>query len=219
MGRTLFITGTDTGVGKTVLACLFVKHLREAGHCVAAFKPLCSGGRDDAIALRKALGNSLPLDVINPWHFRAPLAPLLAARRDGQVVRRSEVVDAGRRLARTADILVVEGAGGLLSPLGEDFNARDLIRDLRAEPILVCPNRLGAVNQALLVMDAFPTPARRQAQVVLVTTARPDSSATTNPVLLREFLKTRPVHVLPRLGSANQSALRKVLRSIVDAKD
>jgi len=81
MKQTLFITGTDTGVGKTVLTALLVKFLRGRGVNAAALKPVCSGDRSDARKLFAVMDGALPLDKINPWHFRAAIAPLLAARR------------------------------------------------------------------------------------------------------------------------------------------
>src|SRR6266496_2869342 len=125
--RILFITGTDTGVGKTVFAVLVTRHLCDRGFYVATLKPVCSGSRDDARLLRDAAGKVLPLREVNPWHFRAPLAPLLAARQEKKRVRLREVRAHIRRVARQFDVVVVEGAGGLLSPLGEDFDSRDLI--------------------------------------------------------------------------------------------
>ena len=92
MKRTLFITGTDTGAGKTVLTALLAQFLRARGVNAAALKPVCSGGRADARALRAAMDGALPLDEINPWHFRAPIAPLLAARRERRHVHLSEVM-------------------------------------------------------------------------------------------------------------------------------
>ena len=125
---TFFITGTDTGVGKTVLTALLARYLRERGVKAAALKPVCSGGRDDARVLHAAMRNgALTLDEINPWHFRAPVAPLLAARRERKRVRLAEVLAHVRAMQKRFDVLLVEGAGGLLSPLGEDFNSRDLI--------------------------------------------------------------------------------------------
>jgi len=198
-----FITGTDTGVGKTVLTVLLARRLRERGVEVRAVKPLCSGGRADARWLRRAQENELALDEVNPWHFRAPLAPRLAARREGARVRLKEVLAWLRPMRSCSDLLLIEGAGGLLSPLGEDFDARRLISALRARPLVVCPNRLGAVNQALLVVAALPPAAARVAQVVLVTQSKPDSSASGNRRLLNEMLGRRRVHLLPRLRAAH----------------
>src|SRR6266705_4632620 len=92
MKQALFITGTDTVVGKTVLAALLIRFLIGRGVNAAALKPVCSGGRDDARTLRAAMDGMLPLDEINPWHFRAPIAPLLAARREERSVTRSQVL-------------------------------------------------------------------------------------------------------------------------------
>src|SRR5471032_2729870 len=117
MKQTLFITGTDTGVGKTVLTALLTRFLRERGINAAALKPICSGSRADARALHAAMNGALTLDEINPWHFRAPIAPLLAARKAGQRVKLSQVRAHIHAMQKRFDVLLVEGAGGLLSPL------------------------------------------------------------------------------------------------------
>jgi dethiobiotin synthetase len=194
-----FITGTDTGVGKTVLTVLLTRHLREKGVRVRAVKPFCSGGREDAEALWTAQAGDLSLDAINPWHFRAPLAPLLAARKERRQVTLAEVVSFLRQSGRAHDVLLVEGAGGLLSPLGEGFSARELIAQTRAVPVIVCPNRLGAVNQARLVVEALPPSAAAQARIVLVGQARPDTSVPSNRLLLQEILGRNRVVELPWL--------------------
>src|SRR5271167_2933423 len=92
MKQMLFITGTDTGVGKTVLTALLTRFLRERGVNAAALKPICSGGRADACVLRAAMDGALSLDEINPWHFRAPIAPMLAARKENRRVKLSQVL-------------------------------------------------------------------------------------------------------------------------------
>ena len=196
----LFITGTDTGVGKTVFAVLLTQQLRARGVRVAALKPLCSGGRGDARAMHEAGGKVLPLDEVNPWHFRSALAPLLAARLEKKRVRLGEVVAYIRHVAKRFEVVVVEGAGGLLSPLGEDFDSRDLIRALAATPILICPNRLGAVNQVLLVVSALPAATARRTQIVLMSGARRGGASRTNAQLLREILGRGRVHEFPRLS-------------------
>src|SRR5882672_12907659 len=106
----LFITGTDTGVGKTVLTSLLARHLRERGVAVAALKPICSGGRADARALHASLDGALTLDEINPWHFRAPLAPLLAARQEQKRVTLREVTSHVRAIASRCEVILIEGA-------------------------------------------------------------------------------------------------------------
>jgi dethiobiotin synthetase len=199
MKQTLFITGTDTGVGKTVLTALLVKFLRGRGVNAAAFKPICSGGRDDARKIFAAMNGVLPLDEINPWHFRAAIAPLLAARRERKRVKISQVVAHIRAMQKRFDILLLEGAGGLLSPLGEKFSSRDLILQLRAMPIVVAQNKLGALNQILLTLEALPENLRAETRVVLVSPRRPDVSTKTNAKLLAEFIDSKKIFLLPRL--------------------
>ena len=197
---TFFITGTDTGVGKTVLTALLARHLRERGVNAAALKPICSGGRGDARALRAAMNGALTLDEINPWHFRAPIAPLLAARRERRQVRLADVLAHVRAMQKRFDVVLVEGAGGLLSPLGGNFDSRDLIAALRATPIVVCPNRLGAVNQVLLTLAALPRSASCRARVVLMSPSKPDAATNTNAGLLAEFFDAKRIFELPWLG-------------------
>jgi dethiobiotin synthetase len=200
MKQTLFITGTDTGVGKTVLTVLLVKFLRERGVNAAALKPICSGNRSDARKIFAAMNGALSLDEINPWHFSAPIAPLLAARRENRKVKLPQVVARVRAMQKRFDILLVEGAGGLLSPLGENFNSRDLILALRAMPIVVAQNKLGAVNQILLTLEALPKNLRAKSRVVLVAPQKPDASTKTNAKLLSKFFDAGKIFLLPRLN-------------------
>jgi len=189
----VFITGTDTGIGKTLFAVLLLKFWRREGVNAAALKPVSSGGRDDARKMFAAMEGALSLDEINPWHFRAAIAPLLAARRERKKVRLAQVTAHVRAMQKRFDALVVEGAGGLLSPLGEDFNSRDLIVALRAMPIIIAPNRLGVVNHVLLTLEALPKKLRAKARVVLMPLRRPDSSAKSNAKLLAEFLDAKQI--------------------------
>ena len=203
MTPVVLIIGTDTGVGKTVLTGLLARQWHAGGVPVAALKPICSGGRADARVLRAALDGALGLDEINPWHFRQALAPRLAARQEGRAVYLVDVVRQVRAAQNRFAVVLVEGAGGLLSPLGEDFDARDLIIALRATPVVVCPNRLGAVNQALLVLAALPPATARRACVVLVSQAQPDRASRTNAELLGEAIGPERVHRLPWLPPAS----------------
>ena len=200
MASIYFITGTDTGVGKTVLTALLVRHLRERGVRVRAVKPFCSGGREDARVLRNAQASEVSLDEINPWHFRAPLAPLLAARREKRKVGQADALRFIRAAASRCETLLIEGAGGLLSPLGEGFDARDLIVALKARPIIVCPNRLGAVNQVRLVLAALPARVAPASKIVLMQTAGSSLATRTNPSLLKELLKGQEAGVIPRIS-------------------
>jgi len=205
MKQTLFITGTDTGVGKTVLTAGLTRHLRERGVQAAALKPVCSGGRGDARGLRAAMKGALALDEINPWHFRAAIAPLLAARAENRRVKLSQVLAHARTMQKRFDVLLIEGAGGLLSPLGEQFDSLDLIKALRATPIIVAPNRLGVINHVLLTLAALPKTGRARAQVVLVSQPNPDASAKNNAKLLAGLTGTA-IFTLPWFGKKFSAA-------------
>jgi dethiobiotin synthetase len=218
MKRIFFITGTDTGVGKTVLTALWTAFLHGRGVKIAAFKPVCSGGREDALALHSALGETLTLAEINPWHFRAPLAPVLAARREQKTVKLAQVCAHIRTRSAGFEIVLVEGAGGLLSPLGEDFDSRDLLLALRAIPIIVAPNRLGVVNHIRLTLEALPKKHRHQARVVLMSPAKPDAATSTNLDLLKDFVPAKKILALPWLGkrfSATQAVRKPQVKSVL----
>ena len=213
--QTLFITGTGTGVGKTVLTALLAEFLRRRGVRVAALKPICSGGRNDALALQRALGGTLPLEEINPWHFRAPVAPLLAARRERKKVGLAAVLRHVRMVRKGFDVTLVEGAGGLLSPLGEGFDSRDLICALNATPIIVAPNKLGVVNHLLLTLEALPLRLRGRAKIVLMSPREPDSATATNAGLLKE-LAPRDVFTMPWLDKHSPFATAgRILAALV----
>ena len=199
MPPTVLVTGTGTGVGKTVLASLLVRHLRDLGRDVRGFKPLCSGGRDDARSLWRAQGRAVPVDVINPWWFPEPVTPLLAARRAGVRLRLADVQSHLATHAPTDGLMVVEGAGGLLSPLGEDFDSRDLLRALDALPWVVAVNRLGVLNECRLTHEALPSRTRKITRWILFDPPEPDASSTDNLQLLAELLGTDRIHPLPRL--------------------
>lgn len=199
-----FVTGTDTGVGKTVLTALLVRRCRERGLAVRAVKPLASGGRDDARILWEAQGKGRTLDEVNPWHFRAALTPLMAARREGREVRLRDVVQFLESAKAGQDVLLVEGAGGLLSPLGRGFDSRTLIQALDAKPIMVTANRLGCLSQSLLVMEALGE-AGRAAPLVVMQPRRPGLAARTNLEVLRERLGERRVVEIPWLPAGWKS--------------
>ncbi|MBX3746824.1 MAG: dethiobiotin synthase [Verrucomicrobiae bacterium] len=197
--RQILITGTGTGVGKTVLTALLARRAVEQGLRVAAFKPLASGSRADARLLRRASDTKLPLEILNPWSFRRPLAPLLAARAEGRTVRRADLLRHLEIHGAGHDCILMEGAGGLRTPLGEDFDALDLLGAWRAQPVLVAVNRLGVLHEVLLAWDALPAGARRLGRVVLMAPSRRDPSCRTNPLYLRERLGVDRIVEVPRL--------------------
>jgi dethiobiotin synthetase len=156
--RGLFITGTDTGVGKTYVAALVSMSLQRAGHTVGVYKPAASGCRtehcsvlqsEDAVLLWEAAGRPGELDAVCPQRFTAPLAPHLAARDEGKRVDRELLRSGLKYWQDRSDIVVVEGAGGLLSPISDDDFVADLAVEFGYPLVIVAANRIGVINQTL----------------------------------------------------------------------
>ena len=149
----LFITGTDTGVGKTFVGCALATALRARGRRVAVLKPVETGVEhepEDALRLRDAAGDPAPLDEICPYRLRAPLAPAVAAPLEGVTVDVERLVALIARRAWTADVLLVEGAGGLLVPISGRTTYLDLALRCVLPVLIVGANRLGTINHCAL---------------------------------------------------------------------
>lgn len=157
MARGLFITGTDTHVGKTRVAACLARQLHAAGHRVGVYKPAASGCRlvgedvvsDDALELWEAAGRPGSLDAVCPQRFLAPLAPPLAALAESRRLDRQQLRDGFAYWEQHSDCVVVEGAGGLLAPLTDQEFVADLALDLGLPLVIVAANRLGTINHTL----------------------------------------------------------------------
>lgn len=154
----LGVTGTDTGVGKTVVSCALLALALERGLRVAAMKPLETGvsrgdAGSDGARLRNAVGNRHTLDDISPYVLPEPLAPLAAARRAGQAIDLAVLDAAFARLSAASDLIVVEGAGGLMVPITEREGFDTLFHRWELALVIVAANRLGAINHILLTYD------------------------------------------------------------------
>jgi len=155
-GGGLFVTGTDTGVGKTSIAVALLRALAGAGLRAVGMKPVAAGfdrasaANADVIALRAAGNVAAPTADCNPYAFPDPVAPHLAAEALGATIRLDEIAAAAERLRRIADALVVEGAGGALVPLDARHDMLDIAACLDLPVLLVVGMRLGCLNHALL---------------------------------------------------------------------
>jgi dethiobiotin synthetase len=182
--RIIFITGTDTEAGKTVLTALGLCYFQVAGKCVRAFKPFCSGSWNDTDLLRQLHKPPLPREQVSPWFFNEPLAPLIAARRENQEIQLQEVLQMIHMAAATADVLLVEGAGGLLSPLGIGFNALSLVQELNSELLIAGRNRIGIINHALLTIACLESNRLHSWKFALMGGNQDPSSATNHETLM-----------------------------------
>lgn len=148
-----FITATDTGAGKTYVTCLLLAALARMGKRAAGFKPFCCGDRDDAFRLQKASGGSLTIDQINPFWFKVPTAPFVAARIEHREVDLNVALSAFAGLADSHDCVLVEGAGGWEVPLVVGATMADFAASLALPVVVVVDNRLGALNHTLLTIQ------------------------------------------------------------------
>lgn len=153
MSRVVFVTGTNTGAGKTILTALLLVHLRSRGIRALAMKPVETGGRRDARLLHTLQRDEVSLDETNPFWFRKSLAPAIAARHSGRCLLKTDVLKQVRTLRNRCDLLLLEGAGGLLSPLGNNWSGLDLVKALKAKVVVAARNELGVINHARLTMD------------------------------------------------------------------
>ncbi len=158
--RGLFVTGTDTGVGKTRVAVALVHALRARGLQVAVMKPVSAGSvagelNEDVAALLQASNVASDLDDVNPYAFADPVAPHIAAQQAGVRIELAVVAQAFARLAGAADVVVVEGAGGWRVPLNDREDMADLAQALGLPVVLVVGLRLGCLSHALLTAESI----------------------------------------------------------------
>ncbi|MCA9133888.1 MAG: dethiobiotin synthase [Planctomycetales bacterium] len=185
--------GTDTAVGKTHQACLLARALRAEGRGVAAYKPVASGsappGQSDAELLWAASGSAEPLHRTCPQSFHAPLAPPLAAALEQRQVDEELLASGAVWWQQRCEFLIVEGAGGALSPISESSTVLDLACRLQLPVVLIAANRLGVVNHTLLSLQAILARGLPVLGVVLndLPPASQDVSPDSNAGLLRSF--------------------------------
>jgi dethiobiotin synthetase len=201
MGRIIFITGTGTGVGKTVLTALLLRHLRQEEAGALAMKPFCSGSRGDAKLLHQLQEGELTLEEINPFFFRRPLAPWVDARERGVAqVPLGEVLEKIREVSLRGKTLLVEGSGGILAPLGDGYGLGEILVGMGGECVAVAPNSLGTINHTLLTVKHLQGIGVKRLEVVMMGQEKADLSARSNVAAIRELLPEVRVHLLPFLG-------------------
>ena len=158
-----FVTGTDTGVGKTLVTVAVVRALVERGLRTAVMKPVAAGAmetpqglrNDDALELLGASNVKSPYEDVNPWLLSTPASPHLAARHDGVSIGAERILTAFRRLEAASDVVMVEGAGGWLAPISSVATMADIAEQLALPVIFVVGMRLGCLNHALLTREAI----------------------------------------------------------------
>jgi dethiobiotin synthetase len=211
--RGVFVTGTGTEVGKTVVAAVIARTAAERGERVAVFKPAVSGldefaepGEEpDHELLRRAAGSAQTDDEIAPYRYGPPVSPHLGAELAGERIEPARLREAAMAAGEGADLLVCEGVGGLMVPLTLDYLVRDLARDLAFPLVIAAPPSLGTINHTLLTIDAARAVALEISAVVLTPwPAEPGEVERSNREAI-ERLGAVAVEVLPRLDLTDDS--------------
>jgi len=234
MGEGVFITGTDTGVGKTIVTAGLISLFIDEGLDVGVMKPIETGclrrnGRlvpRDATLLKEVSGSKDDLSLINPYQFSKPLAPLIASEIDHKEIKLEKISSAYRRLKKNHDLIFVEGAGGLLVPLTRRSTNLDLIRKLDLPLIIVVGSRLGAVNHTLLTINWAK---ENRVKVIGILINHPPFHSTlsknlaekTNSRLIRYFTEVPILGTIPHIPSISKrynlrSFAIKALKGLID---
>jgi dethiobiotin synthetase len=211
--RGCFVTATDTGVGKTVVAAAIAAALRSGGAAVAAFKPVLTGAdepvdpdwpHDDAILAAAA---DIPRDAVVPFRFGPPVSPHLAAELAGEALDPGRLRAAFAAAATTGDVVVVEGVGGLLVPLAPDYLVRDFAGDVRLPLVIAARPGLGTINHTLLTLGAARAAGLAVAGVVLTPWSDVPSAIEADNRATIARLGDVEVATLPRVRRADPALL------------
>ena len=185
----LFITGTDTGVGKTHIATRLLHLLRASGVRCAGMKPICCGDRRDAEALLAAGSDGLTVEEVNPVWLKTPAAPIVGTLREKIPVDIEQILSGFQRLQDKVEHVIVEGVGGWLVPIRSDYFVADLAAAMKLRVLVIAKNRLGCLNHAALTVQSIAACRIHCVGVVLNSPEiATDVAALTNADILRRIL-------------------------------
>jgi dethiobiotin synthetase len=185
----LFLTGTDTNVGKTYVTSLIVRALRAAGRDAVGMKAISCGDRGDAKALHAASGGGVPIDELNPVWFNTTVAPIVASQLESRTVDFDRVFKAFDKLCAAHECVIVEGLGGWRVPIEGTFSVSDLAAKFALPVVVVAANRLGAINHTLLTVESVRSHGLDCAGIILNRPAlgEHDTASSTNRRVLEKL--------------------------------
>ncbi|RBW68316.1 dethiobiotin synthase [Bacillus taeanensis] len=223
MGKGIFVTGTDTEIGKTFVTGGIAAALKESGHDVGVFKPMLSGTKredpeSDASYLKRMAEDANTLEEINPFQFDEPLAPYAAAKRAGKKVALDEVLAAWKKVKSRHDIFLVEGAGGLAVPLGKDYLVSDVAKAIGFPLLITARPSLGTVNHTLLTID-YAKRAGLRVLGVVINGLKEDEigiAEETNPALIEQFSGVPVLGVLPWMENVSRKQTIAMIQERLD---
>ncbi len=217
-----FVTGTDTGVGKTIIACGLAAVLKEKRIDVGVFKPLLSGiSRDDPESdtslLKKMSQTYLSHEDITPFEFKEPLAPYVAGKLEGKLIGIEEVLHHWEMIRGKHQYFIVEGAGGISVPLGENFLVSDLIKALELPIVIVARPNLGTINHTFLTVQYAKSIGLRIAGIVINGISdHPDLAEITNPKLIEELCGVPILGITPKFNELTHENIKNIVKDHID---
>lgn len=221
MSKSIFITATDTGVGKTIISCAIGLALRKKGIDVGYMKPFQCSGTDTSFLCR-VLEIKDEKELVNPYYAAEPLAPYVAFKRAKVKIDLEKVFKAYKELSRRHEVLIVEGAGGLLVPLKEDYLVADLIRDLDIPALIVARSGLGTLNHTLLTQRYALDYGIKVKGIIINGYQGKDKAEKTNPQAIKDFSDVPLLGIIPRIKDVRSkkglAALAQEASRIIDIK-
>jgi dethiobiotin synthase len=204
------VTGTDTGVGKTFVTTGLIRFAHSLGIDCIGMKPICTGNNRDVLEIASASGGAEPEHLLNPIWYRTPVAPYTAAIVENRLIDLFSIRKAFETLAKRHTAILVEGAGGIAVPIQNDYDFRDLARDLDLKIIVVAANRLGVLNHTRLTIEAIHS-AKLTCSLVLLNSAvaETDVSQATNFSVLEHLLRV-PIIAVER----NQKEFGEIIEKL-----
>jgi dethiobiotin synthetase len=218
----IFVTGTDTDVGKTIISSGLAAVLKEKKMDIGVFKPLLSGiSRDhpesDTSLLKQLSRTSLSHEEITPFQFKEPLAPYVAGKLEGREVGIEDVLHHWEVLRGKHEYFIVEGAGGISVPLGENFLVSDLIKALQLPIVIVARPNLGTVNHIFLTVQYAKSLGLKIAGIVINGISDdPDLAEKTNPKLIEELCGVPILGITPKLKEITEENIKKMVKDHID---
>ncbi|HGJ64452.1 TPA: dethiobiotin synthase [bacterium] len=236
MAKGFFVTGTDTGVGKTIISASLICFLNNLGYRTGAMKPIESGCKiqrftglkttstdilipNDGMFLKKIANMQEPIDLITPIRFREPLAPFTASKIEGKSINIGKIKDAFSRLSKKYELLIVEGIGGLLVPIKKNYYVLDLAKDIGLPLIVVARPSLGTLNHTMLTVNYAIKEGLRVAGIIMNYNKPPENTIAekTNSDILKKISPIPIIGIFPYLKNMKNKAIEKTVLKILNA--
>lgn len=226
MNKGIFITGTDTGVGKTFIICGLLRTFNKMGINTCPMKPVETGCKArknklvpaDTVKLIRASGTNESMDLINPYRLKHPLAPAVSAELEGVKIQKKIILSAYKSLLNKYDITLVEGAGGIMVPVYKNYLIIDLIKDMDVPLIIVARPGLGTINHSLLTIKAAREKGINIKGVIInhAAKAKKGLAKKTNSEVIEKLGKVSVLGIVPYSGNAGASVLKMPFLKIAE---